>query len=111
MKGIKRLFIDLNEDKIRNKYNIPKIKEHDLLWCINNKWSIFSNDREQGFDSDCFLHCWNYEKCEQIFNDEECYGKNNFKLIILPIDKEPHWTDKNKEVEIIEKLKGNRKQI
>lgn len=96
MKGIKRVFIDLKEDKIKEKYNYPNIDE--CIWCIKTKWNPFYTNWKQGFDSDCTFHCSDFNKCSKIFYDEECMGKDHFKLIIIPTDKEICWLDREVEI-------------
>lgn len=95
-----RVHICLNEDKIKAKYN-PKIEKkcaacgnstcedkniESNLTCIKEKWDIKRKDWEQGFDSDCFAHCCQYDICFEIFKDIECHKEGHMQPIIVELE-------------------------
>ena len=80
-----KLIVTFNENKIKEKYT-QHFKEfctecngqcfdynlEDNIECMKKKWDINRNDWEQGFDSDCAIHCCQRDICFQIFKNKEC---------------------------------------
>lgn len=60
--------------------------------CIKEKWNMFKEWR-QGFDSDCFAHCSNYDHCIPVFDDKRVHGENHLKMIIVPCNEKLYWGD------------------
>jgi len=56
---------------------------------MKKKWSPFRDDWSQGFDSDCFAHCSEFNKCEKVFDKKQYHKENHFKIIIILFDKTP----------------------
>lgn len=96
MKGVKRRFIDIDWDKMKKIY--PSIDDKQIR-CMKDKWNPFRN-WQQGFDSDCGMHCSLCDICSEAFYDERVEGKEHFKEIIIPVkeinksaDEEIWWGD------------------
>ncbi|MGG3987316.1 hypothetical protein [Bacillus smithii] len=96
MKGVKRKFIDIDWDKIKQLY--PNIEDEQIR-CMKDKWSPFKN-WQQGFDSDCAIHCRLHDICFKAFYDERVEGENHFKEIVIPTEEKLWWGDE--QVELIE---------
>lgn len=95
MKGVERLHIDIDWDKMKSLHT--EVKELHVR-CMNKKWSPFK-EWEQGFDSDCFAHCSEYDICTKHFYDERCHLKNHFKKIIIPCEEKLYCDDKEFKLE------------
>lgn len=89
MKGVKRLYIDIDWDTLQEVN--PEISDSQIR-CMERKWSPFK-EWEQGFDSDCAIHCSKRDSCMRVFYDEDFHFKNHFKEIIIPCDKKLWWGD------------------
>lgn len=96
MIGIKRRYINIKWDKMQVIKNGMTVYH---VHCMKEKWNLFRNDWGQGFDSDCFGHCSEYDKCRNAFYDKQYHGENHFKLIVVPFDKIDWYDDK---IEIME---------
>ncbi len=94
MKGVKRLHIDIDWEKLKELHPKAEVK------CMQKKWDPFKK-WEQGFDSDCFAHCSNYEHCTSAFYDNRVENKNHFKEIIVPTEEKLFWGDKEVNIENI----------
>lgn len=97
MIGIKRIFINMNWDKMQvkdNGINASHVK------CMKLKWNPFRDDWKQGFDSDCFGHCSEFNKCSNAFFNKEYHRDNHFKVIIMPFEKIPHGETDILQIEI-----------
>lgn len=96
MDEFERFIINLNEDKIKEKYTSQmccscnkNCKSRDIesnIKCIKTKWDTYRTDWEQGFDSDCFCHCCQHDICSKIiYYDKECHNKGHMDLIIIEL--------------------------
>jgi len=98
MIGIKRKYINIKWDKMQINNN--KINANHVH-CMKEKWNIFRDDWAQGFDSDCFGHCSEYDKCKEAFYDKQYHGENHCKLIVVPMPFDKiDWHDN--KIEIVE---------
>ena len=98
MLGIKRKYINIKWDKMQVIEN--GITVHHVH-CMKEKWNIFRDDWAQGFDSDCFGHCSEYDKCKEAFYDKQYHGENHCKLIVVPMPFDKiDWHDN--KIEIVE---------
>ena len=72
------IIIRFDKDKIKEKYLKEIINTYDnvdvnsVIKCLEYKWDINRVDTEQGFDSDCTIHCKLYDICYKILEDKEC---------------------------------------
>jgi len=96
MIGIKRKYINIKWDKMQVVENGINVRH---VHCMKEKWNLFRDDWGQGFDSDCFGHCSEFNKCRDVFYDKQYHGKNHFKLIVVPFEN-ISWHDD--EIKILE---------
>lgn len=66
-------FLDINTiDFTKMKKLHKEINEYNIR-CMKEKWDPERDDnREPGFDGDCFAHCSEYEICFEAFFDLRC---------------------------------------
>jgi hypothetical protein len=65
--------------------------------CMINKWNPFRDDWSQGFDSDCYAHCYKFNNCMKVFQNIEYHNENHFNDIIIIVD-----YDNPNTIEIVE---------
>ncbi len=95
MAKCERFIINLKEDKIKEKYSNKMCIDcnnsctsttiESNIKCIKKKWDTYRSDWEQGFDSDCFCHCCQYDICSKLFYDIECHNEEHMDVIIVDI--------------------------
>lgn len=86
-RGVERFYVDIDWDKLKSLHPNANVN------CMKKKWNPFK-EWEQGFDSDCFSHCTNYDFCFPAMTDERTHLENHLKTIIIPCDKKLFWGDK-----------------
>lgn len=78
-----RNYIDIN-------WNLMQVSDPTIttahVKCIKNKWNIFGATERQGWDSDCAVHCSEFENCCMAFNNAEFHLKNHMKSVYVSVD-------------------------
>lgn len=99
VKGVRRYYIDLDWNKASKRHEVAQGQQA----CFENKWNPFKTHWEQGFDSDCAMHCSLSDSCHAIFQDKEIAGKNHLKEIVVPMGEYPRGFEQRVEMRRVER--------